>query len=214
MTRRAPSVRRALRRQVRFRAARSADLELLVDHRLAMWRDIGTRSERALRAHAPVYRRWIRPMLASGKVEAIIAEVDGRPIGSGALWWMPAHPRPGLPAVDPYIMSMYTDPQFRGVGLATEIVERLVRSARREGAFRVLLHASTQGRPVYARLGFETTGEMRRVLKKPAAVQAAHPSVTPRGRAGSRRSAPGRSGTGRPRSHSRRRGRSGRTGRN
>ncbi|MGA8663581.1 MAG: GNAT family N-acetyltransferase [Thermoplasmata archaeon] len=186
MTRRAPSARRRLRQNVRLRGAVPRDLDLLVEHRLAMWRDIGTRTEESLRDHAPVYRRWIRALIARGEVEAVVAEVSGRPVGSGALWWMPAHPRPGLPdPVEPYIMSMYTDPEYRGVGLATDIVLALLERARKHGAFRVLLHASTQGRPVYVRLGFEPTTEMRLLLRPPVGMQAA--PVTSRARAGSRR---------------------------
>ncbi|HLM91203.1 MAG TPA: GNAT family N-acetyltransferase [Thermoplasmata archaeon] len=188
MTRRAPAARRRLRQNVRFRRAALSDLDLLVEHRLAMWRDIGTRSEDSLRDHAPVYRRWIRALLARGEVEAVIAEVPGRPVGSGALWWMPAHPRPGLPdPVEPYLMSMYTDPEYRGAGLATDIVLALLDRARQRGAFRALLHASTQGRPVYKRLGFEPTTEMRLLLKSPVGVQPASGAVRSRARAGSRR---------------------------
>jgi len=153
-----------------------------------MWRDIGTRTEGSLREHAPLYRGWIRGHLARGELEAVVAEVGGRPVGSGALWWMPAHPRPGLPdPVEPYIMSMYTEPEYRGLGLATDIVEALLARARRRGAFRVLLHASAQGRPVYERLGFEPTTEMRKLLKKPVGVRPAPKSVRTRARVGSRR---------------------------
>lgn len=180
MARRSPAARRTLRRSVRFRAARLTDLDLLVEHRLAMWRDIGTRSVATVRAHGPVYRKWVRPLVRTGKVEAVVAEVNGRPVGSGALWWMPGHPRPGLPALEPYIMSMYTDPAYRGVGLATEIVRQLLVRARARGAYRVLLHASSQGRPVYERLGFESTGEMRLALRRSPGARA---PVKPRGRA-------------------------------
>jgi GNAT superfamily N-acetyltransferase len=186
---RLPAAKRAaLRRKVRYRPAGPADLDLLVEHRLAMWRAIGTRSPRSIEDHGPVYRRWIRPLLASGRVEAVVAEVEGRPVGSGALWWMPDHPRPGLnTGVAPYIMSMYTEPEFRGAGMATEIVRRLVVRARKGGALRVILHASDQGRPVYERLGFEATTEMRKWLTPSAAGRRPPSPVKRPGPAGSRR---------------------------
>ncbi|MGP8072127.1 MAG: N-acetyltransferase family protein [Thermoplasmata archaeon] len=185
---RSPSARRALRRTVHLRPATVADLELLVAHRIGMWRDIGTRTERSLSDHAPLYRKWIRGRFAGKEVEAVVAEASGRPVGSGALWWMPAHPRPGLPdLVEPYIMSMYTDPEYRGLGLATDIVLALLQRAQHRGAFRVLLHASTQGRPVYERLGFEPTTEMRKQLRKAVGVRSSPAPVRRRARAGSRR---------------------------
>ncbi len=164
------------------------DLDTLVAHRLAMWRDIGSRTERSIRAHGPDYRAWARPRLASGELEAVVAEIDGRVVGSGALWWMPDQPRPGLFApTTPYIMSMYTDPAYRGMGVATAILRALVRTSRRGGAARVTLHASAQGRPVYERLGFEPTTEMRKWLTTPVGPRSRRSTVSSHARAGSRR---------------------------
>lgn len=179
---------RTSRLRVRLRAALLADLGTLVAHRLSMWRDIGSRSERSIRAHGPTYRTWARPRLVSGELEGVLAEVDGRVVASGALWWMPDQPRPAL--VDrstPYIMSLYTDPAHRGEGVATAVVTALVRSARRRGASRVTLHASSQGRGVYERLGFEPTNEMDKWLRVPAGVRKRRRPLTSRGRAGSPR---------------------------
>jgi GNAT superfamily N-acetyltransferase len=188
MAPRRPVGPRTQRRKVRVRRASAGDMDTLVEHRIGMWRDIGGRTERVLRAHEPVYRSWAGPRLRSGELSAVIAEVDGRPAGSGALWWMPAQPRPGLPAVtNPYILSVYTRPEYRGLGVATAVVHELVRLARRGRAARVTLHASSMGRGVYERLGFEATTEMRKWLRPSARSPRPGERVSPRGRAGSRR---------------------------
>ena len=133
-----------------------ADLELLVEHRHRMWSDIGRWGEAEIVAHDPRYRAWVAERLPAGAFEGFIAERGGRVLGSGGLWWMPEQPRPGYPTgTVPYILSMYTAPEHRGRGVASAIVRAMLRRARVAGAPRVTLHASDQGRPVYARLGFE-----------------------------------------------------------
>jgi GNAT superfamily N-acetyltransferase len=129
-----------------------------------MWADIGGRSRPVLDRADPVYRRWARREMASGRLIGLVAEDrSGRPAASGVLWIAPAHPRPGVFArlTTPYVMSMYTEPEFRHRGAASRIVRWMVRWARDRGYPRIYLNASTMGRPVYARLGFVPGNEMR-----------------------------------------------------
>jgi GNAT superfamily N-acetyltransferase len=202
------------RRRFRLRRARQDDLPDLIRHRVEMFRAIGHHTPAQLRSHAGPYGRWLFPRMGSGEVVAFVASVDGHAVGSGALWLMPHQPRPGLrPAMTPYIMSMFTEPEYQRQGIASAIVGELVRVARRTGAQRVTLHAAEQGRPVYARLGFEPGNEMRLWLKRPEWVPATRRTTASREPAGSRRSARAGSGTGRRRSRNRPPGRSGRSGR-
>lgn len=160
----APARPRGPVRSLRVRTAGLGDLPLLVEHRRRMWEDIGGRRRTDLDRADPAYRRWVRRELASHHFFAFVAErSNGRPAGSGALWLVPSQPRPGrLGRLRmPYVMSMYTDPAFRGRGVATRLVRRMVRWARDRGYARIFLHASTMGRPVYARFGFAPGNEMR-----------------------------------------------------
>jgi GNAT superfamily N-acetyltransferase len=172
----------------RLRRATLRDLDVLTDHRVEMWRSIGHNTPRELADHPVPYQNWLRPRLRSGEVVAVLATVGGEPAGSGALWFMPQEPRPGLPTRDiPYIMSMYTRPANQRQGIATAIVRELVRVARRSGAARVTLHAADQGRRVYERLGFEPTAEMRLWIRRPAWAGPPPPNLTKRARGGPRR---------------------------
>ncbi|MCI4331233.1 MAG: GNAT family N-acetyltransferase [Thermoplasmata archaeon] len=179
------SARRSLprARSLRLRIATPRDIPLLVAHRLSMWTDIGGRTPRAIHRHGAVYRRWLAKRIRSGELVTFIAECDGVIAGSGGVWFHSAQPRPGEEReVCPYILSMYTVPQFRGFGVASSIVRRLVDLCRKRGFARVELHASVQGQPVYRRLGFERTREMRLWLRRPR-------SPNPRPRRGAARSA-------------------------
>lgn len=139
---------------------------MLAEHRTGMWKDIGGHPDRDLAAHAAEYRRWARPLIRSGRLLGFVAQTpDGVVAGSGCLWLRDAQPRPAeRTRVEPYILSMYTRPEFRGRGVASRIVRSMLALCRERRYPRVTLHGSVYGRPVYARLGFERTWEMRRFL--------------------------------------------------
>jgi GNAT superfamily N-acetyltransferase len=146
------------------RGVRTSDVETLVDHRHRMFSDIGGRTEDEIAVHDNRYRRWLRTRLRRGDLVGMIAETPrGDPAASGCLWFRPDQPRPENTKGDvtPYILSMYTAPEHRGHGLASRITRGLVADAARRGHWQVTLHASPQGRRVYARIGFERRWEMR-----------------------------------------------------
>ena len=146
------------------RRATARDIPTLVRHRRRMWIELRRYPERDLDRHDLVYARWVREGLATRTILAFVVEGPGRSVaGSGCLWLMPSQPRPGSLGRGrvPYILSMYTEPAHRRRGVATRLVREMVRWSRAHGYARVLLHASRFGRPVYERLGFEASSEMR-----------------------------------------------------
>ena len=138
-----------------------------MDHRHRMWTSIGGRTPGQLTAHDRVYRQWIVPRLRSGEVIVLVIErPNGGVVASGGIWFRPEQPRPGAPQRDiPYLFSMYTEPGFRGRGLASRIVREALRISRRHGATRVTLHAAPMARRMYRSLGFERAWEMRIALR-------------------------------------------------
>ena len=151
------------RSRVTYRRTTTDDLEVLVDHRHRMWIDIGRHTEREVAEHDPRYRRWARPRLRSGElVGCVVESPSGSVIASGCVWFRPDQPRPILPSlVSPYILSMYTEPAWRGKGVATQVVRELLAIIREQGYPNAELHASAFGRRMYRRLGFDRTWEMR-----------------------------------------------------
>lgn len=132
-----------------------------------MFGEIGGWSERDLDRQDTAYRAWVLRERSAGRLFGLVVEsADGTVAGSGVVWLQPSQPRPGRLSRQwmPYIMSMYTEPEFRGRGVATALVREMVRWATRKGYRRIFLHASPAGRPVYRRLGFENGNEMRRDL--------------------------------------------------
>jgi GNAT superfamily N-acetyltransferase len=128
-----------------------------------MWAEIGGSTPRQLAAHGRVYKRWLLPRLASGEVIVLLVEAkNGNVVASGGIWFRDQQPIPKLPQFAvPYLFSMFTEPEFRGRGLAGWIVRESIRISRARGYRRVVLHAAPKGRPVYRRLGFDRAWEMR-----------------------------------------------------
>ncbi|HYB53590.1 MAG TPA: GNAT family N-acetyltransferase [Thermoanaerobaculia bacterium] len=158
-----PSLRPA-RGRLHLRWATVADLPTLVRHRRRMWAEIRRYPRAWLDDHDVVYARWVRRLMVARRFLGLLVEdAHGTIVGSGGLWLMPAQPRPGPLGRGemPYILSMYTEPAYRGRGVASRIVRAMVRWARGRRYGRIVLHASRFGRPVYNRLGFEDGSEMR-----------------------------------------------------
>jgi GNAT superfamily N-acetyltransferase len=149
---------------IRIRPGRPSDLELLVRHRQGMWRDIAIHRPSEIREAEDAYRQWVRRESRARRFYSFIAETrEGANAGSGAIWLQPVQPRPGSlgGSHGVYIMSMYTEPTARRKGVATELVRTMLEWARARGFARVTLHASRFGRPLYLKLGFEESNEMR-----------------------------------------------------
>lgn len=143
------------------RPATLADLGTLALHRRFMWEEIADFDEAALDEADRAYRRWLRPRLRAGTLAGFVAERRGEPVASGCVWLQPIQPRPLAPERQPYVLSMWTEPDARGRGLARRIVQACVAWSRARGYASVALHAAPLGRGVYEGLGFERTWEMR-----------------------------------------------------
>lgn len=53
------------------------------------------------------------------------------------------------------VLSVYTEPEYRGQGLCTKLIQNLIDYGRERGLGRVDLSATKEGYPIYAKLGFQ-----------------------------------------------------------
>src|SRR6266571_4093262 len=149
-----------------IRRASLNDLGLLVRHRRGMWSDIARFSKADLDAADRAYRHWATTQMKANRFAGFIVDVDGQPVASGCVWIMRVQPRPNWKGTEAaYLLSMFTEPAHRGRGHGARIVREAIRFAEARGIPMMLLHASTFGEPIYTRLGFERTTEMRLFLE-------------------------------------------------
>jgi GNAT superfamily N-acetyltransferase len=151
-----------------LREATLADAPLLARHRRAMFEAMGVlRAEDGGPVEAAT-RRWIEATMPRGRFKAWIVEWtgDGRPtpVAGGGLQVRDLMPRPGYVDGEPegLIVSMWTEPAHRRRGLARRVLRAIEGWAEANGVRRLVLHASDDGRHLYAAAGFVPTNEMRR----------------------------------------------------
>lgn len=146
-----------------FRRATVGDVDILVERRLAM------RAEREEGAcpidpgdFRAITREYFLLHMPGGGFIAWLAIDEGAVIGTGGLCLHHVPPTYGNPSGKvAYLVNMYVVPEYRGQGIAAELLERLMREARVLGCDRVALNTSKAGRPVYEKYGFtEVPNEM------------------------------------------------------
>ena len=157
---------------IRIRRATPADAPVIARHRAGMFRDMGQVTPEAYDALLAVAESRLRDTLESGEYVAWLALMpDGDTVigGAGAQRRL-AFPHPhrfedgdvgigeGRHAI---VLNLYTEPEWRRRGVAEALMRHVIRWAQEERLDRLVLHASDQGRPLYERLGFAATNEMR-----------------------------------------------------
>ncbi|MGZ3522556.1 MAG: GNAT family N-acetyltransferase [Vulcanimicrobiaceae bacterium] len=60
-----------------------------------------------------------------------------------------------------YIFGVRVEPAYRGNGIAARLTRACIEFLREIECIEIRLHASDAGRPIYERLGFSPTNEMR-----------------------------------------------------
>ncbi|MDR1270570.1 MAG: GNAT family N-acetyltransferase [Planctomycetaceae bacterium] len=142
---------------INYRHANTSDIETLVEFRLRFIRHY--KPEQATELDTEIesgIRQYYTETIPTGECIHWLAESENRIIGGGALSiWSYA---PGLTlrnGKSAYIFNIYTEPDFRKQGIATEVVRRLIADAGQRGVTRLELHATEMGSPVYEKLGFQ-----------------------------------------------------------
>ena len=144
------------------RPATVADAALIAAQREAMFTDMGTEYTEAAANFTP----WVQRHLTAGTYLGWLVEADGAVVAGAGLLVMDWPPH----VIDPnplrtYLLNVYTHPAHRGHGLARLLTEAAMAETRRRGVRIMTLHASEFGRPIYEKLGFTPTNEMRVTLE-------------------------------------------------
>ena len=148
-----------------IRAARldEKDIEAIVHQRRAMFFDMGHRDERALESMSERFRPWLKRTMEASEYVAWFAIAPDESVAAGAGLWLMDWP-PHIAGGGKWrgnIVNVYTEAAYRRKGLARKLMKTAMEWCAREGVETVVLHASDEGRPLYERLGFEATNEMR-----------------------------------------------------
>ena len=153
-----------------LRRAPPSDAALFAEHRVAMFREMGSIQpawETALRTTS---RAYFVAAIASGEYVGWVALEAGAPetpLAGAGVQLRSLLPRPNargdglLLGREALVLNVYTEPAWRRRGLARRLMAEIIRWAATAGVVRLVLHSSTEGRPLYESLGFAATNEMR-----------------------------------------------------
>jgi GNAT superfamily N-acetyltransferase len=135
-----------------------------------MFTDIGELPAALYDTLVQAARAYFAAAIPDGRYVAWVAELRERPgeiVGGAGLQLRDLLSRPH-PAGDrllggpqALIMNVFTERRWRRQGIAVGLMEELLRWTRAHEIESVVLHASADGRPLYERLGFVPTNEMR-----------------------------------------------------
>jgi GNAT superfamily N-acetyltransferase len=166
-----------------LRLATPADARLLAEHRVAMFRDMGSIHASQEAALLEASSAYFAAALASGEYVGWVAHPTGEPgtaIGGAGVQIRTLLPRPDacgqglLIGREGLVLNVYVEKAWRRRGVAREMMDEVLRWAGTAGIVRLVLHASAEGRALYETMGFVPTNEMRYTGALP--LRATHPT--------------------------------------
>ena len=139
----------------RVRVATPDGADALVRHRIAMFTDMG------VPFHAGeldvAFRAWLPGVMTSGTYRAWLADApEGGVAAGGGITIIPWPPGPRY-AGDrlAFVYNVYTEPAHRKRGLGRMVMEAIHGWCREAGISSLALNASTFGRGMYERMGYQ-----------------------------------------------------------
>ena len=147
----------------KIRLATIDDAAIIARHRAAMFFDMRYVDEQQAQAIESNSLPMLREMLVSGEYRGWLVEFEGQIVAGGGMILRRLLPR--LDCIsggeEAYILNMFTERKHRRKNLAREILQTMLAWCQENKVGKISLHASDEGRPLYERLGFVPTNEMR-----------------------------------------------------
>jgi len=147
---------------VAVRTATIEDLPSLLHHRREMFRAMGYTEPVMLESLDALAKQYFKDALQHGTYHGWLA-VDpvGKVIGGGGVADIMLPAGPHTPALTrPEILNLYVEPDYRRRGVARQLIKVIIEWCRARGDASLFLHASDEGRSLYASMGFAPTNEM------------------------------------------------------
>ena len=142
-----------------IRPATIGDIPHIVSHRAQMFRDMAIPAE--FESMAAATALWLEHAIPSHTYRGWVACTGtGEVVAGGGLIVIPWPPGPIT--TDPrcgFIFNVYTQPAHRKQGLAKRLMDAIHQWCRGEGVERVVLNASTFGKPLYDAMGYVVAEE-------------------------------------------------------
>ena len=141
---------------IEYRRLEEKDVDTFIEMRIAQLREEGATEDMDLVPHLKDY--YARHM-ADGTFFSWLAVDGDRMIGTSGMSIVEKPPYFGCPSGRIGLLSsMFTDKAYRRMGIARELLSRVVNEARDKGCGTVQITASDMGVLLYTNFGFVKTG--------------------------------------------------------
>jgi len=153
-----------------IRRATAADAPVLARHRAGMFRDMGELPDELQDMLVQASTAYFARAIPEGSYVAWVAhkrDAPGEIVGGAGLQLRELLPRPLsartrlMRGPQALILNVFTERPWRRRGVAEALMRELLEWCRGNGVESVVLNASHEGRPLYEKLGFTPTNEMR-----------------------------------------------------
>lgn len=142
--------------RITYRKMEPGDTASFIALRISQLREEGAKEDLDL---APALEDYYRRHTADGTFVSWLALDQQRIIGTSGMSFVEKPPYFGCPTGRIGLLSsMYTDPEYRRMGIAKELLRRVVEEARAYGCGAVQITASDMGVLLYTDFGFVKNG--------------------------------------------------------
>lgn len=139
-----------------FRRLTTNDLDVFIIMRINQLREEGAKEEIDLR---PALFDYYTRHMADGTFVSWLAADGEKIVGTSGMSFVEKPPYFGCPSGKMGLLSsMYTDPEYRRMGIARELLSRVVEEARDFGCGTIQITASDMGVKLYTDFGFVKNG--------------------------------------------------------
>lgn len=141
---------------IKYKRLTENELDIFIEMRINQLREEGTKEDIDLK---PALKDYYTRHMADGTFVSWIA-VDGEKIiGTSGISFVEKPPYFGCASGKMGLLSsMFTNPNYRRMGIAKELLDRVVREARQYGCGTIQITASDMGVKLYTAYGFVHNG--------------------------------------------------------
>ncbi|MCR4578717.1 MAG: GNAT family N-acetyltransferase [Treponema sp.] len=145
--------------KITYRKFEEKDLETFIEMRIRQLREEGATEDFDLK---PALRDYYKRHLADGTYVswlAVDSDAGNKIVGTSGMYFVEKPPYFSCPSGKIGLLSsMFTDPNYRRLGIASELLDRVVKEARAYGCGTVQITASDMGVLLYTNYGFIKNG--------------------------------------------------------
>ena len=121
--------------EIEYRKLTEDDLDIFIEMRIHQLREEGAKEDIDLK---PALRDYYHRHMADGTFVSWVAVDNGKIIGTSGMSFVQKPPYFGCPSGKMGLLSsMFTNPDYRRMGIARELLHRVVEEARNYGCARV-----------------------------------------------------------------------------